>query len=206
MNEIDFLINNYQPFDELEKEHLDELRNFVKSSKDIYKRSFNGEPNITASCIVVNEDFSKVLVMHHIFHNFYKQFGGHLEGNSNLAEVAKQELEEEAGVKGKLLSERPLDFVLWNCPERIKGDIKIPPHKIYDVAFLFQIDEKQKTQVAIGEGFDIKWIDINQWRDMEFDPKSPVIKNNPHNSHYNKRIFNKVSMIKGLLEKQKERE
>ncbi|MDR1694129.1 MAG: NUDIX domain-containing protein [Lactobacillaceae bacterium] len=192
MNEIDFLINEYKPYDALENKHIARLRHFTSHKENIYERSNDGSGCITASCIVVNEDMTKVLVMHHILHDFYKQFGGHADNNPNLAEVALTELKEEGHLDGKLLSGKPIDFVIWSFGEHVKNGTTIPQHLIYDAAFLVQIPENCVPKVAPDEGFDIKWISMEEWRDMKFDPNNSVIKDNPHNSHYNKRIYEKV--------------
>lgn len=204
MKEIDFLLNEYVPHDALESKHIALLRRFVENTRNYYERPNSGGGVITASCIVVNEEMTKTLVMHHILHDFYKQFGGHADGNPDLAAVALQELKEEASLDGKLLSRKPMDFVVWNCPDRVKEGEVIPAHVIYDVAFLMQVSERSVPRVKADEGFRIKWISLEEWRDMPFDGNNAVIKNNPHNRDYNRRTHDKIVHLRNQrnLEKQ----
>lgn len=205
MKEIDFLLDGYAPYDALERKHIGQLRGFVENTPDCYARVNDGRGVITASCLVVNEEMTKTLVMHHISLDFYKQFGGHADGNPDLAAVALQELKEESDLDGQLLSPRPVDFVVWNCPERVKKEAVIPAHLVYDVAFLMSVSERAVPRVAADEGFKIKWISLAQWRDMPFDGSNAVIRNNPHNRDYNRRTYQKIIDFKERLSREKSR-
>ncbi|MDR0967299.1 MAG: hypothetical protein LBL75_00490 [Rickettsiales bacterium] len=191
MNTLDFLLFQYKPYDNLEKDDLEKLRLFSEHyKKTLYDRLPN-QPVITASAMVVNPDFTKILVMHHKLHGFYKQFGGHADGNPNLAAVANNELFEESGAKGKLLDTNPFDLIRWNFPDRNKNGIFYPAHDCFDIAFLFIMDEQIKLNPNKNEVLDTKWIYLEMWRDYS-DDNNPTYKSNPQNYDYQQRIYNKI--------------
>ena len=204
MNSVDFLLNNYIPFDDLERTDIEKFREFVsKYGEKIYDR-FNRTPDqpvITASAVVVNPYFSKVLLTHHKEHKFYKQFGGHAEGNNNLVNVACDELLDESGVTGKLLFSTPIDIIRWNFPKSEKdGDA----HDDFDIAFLFMIEESANIKPNKKEVLDTKWETLEVWRD--YNPKNnKVYIANPQNIIYQQRIFKKIKHYQEFLQKLKQR-
>lgn len=192
MNAVEYLLNNYIPFDDLERTDLEKFRKFVLEYKNkIYNRTPD-QPTITASSFVVNPDFSKTLIMHHKVHGFYKQFGGHADGNPDLALVASQELLEESGIKGKIVLNNPIDIIRWNFPERTKNNIFYPAHDCFDIAFLFIIEESEKVKINKDEVIDTKWLKLEDWRD--YSPNNSVYKTNPQNFDYQQRIYKKVKL------------
>src|SRR5258706_12466368 len=54
--------------------------------------------HITASAWIVNEDFSKVLLILHAKLGRWLQPGGHADGDENVLSVASREAEEETGL------------------------------------------------------------------------------------------------------------
>jgi len=191
---VNYILNEYKPFDDLESVDLEKFRNFISEYKNkIYDRNPN-QPVITASAIIVNPEFTKILVMHHKLHNFYKQFGGHADGESDLLKVAKKELNEEAGIDGKLIKNEPFDLIRWNFPERTKNNIFYPAHDCFDIAFLFMLDEKIKLSINTKEVLDTKWITLNEWRDYN-DLQNSVYNENPQNLNYQQRIYKKINLF-----------
>jgi hypothetical protein len=70
MTALNYLLHEYVPFDDLERADLQSFREFVaKYENTVFDRAPN-QPVITASAVVVNPGFSKILVMHHKLHGF----------------------------------------------------------------------------------------------------------------------------------------
>ena len=197
-NTVDYILNNYIPFDNLERLDLEKFRNFVLKYKDkIYDRVPN-QPVITASAIVVNSNFTKILVMHHKLHNFYKQFGGHADGDSNLVKVATKELKEESGVDGELLKSTPFDLIRWDFPDRTKNNKFYPAHDCFDIAFLFSIPENTKLSINRNEVLDTKWLSLKEWSEY-CDLENPVYVSNPQNWNYQQRVYKKIQLFADKL-------
>ncbi|MBN1281530.1 MAG: hypothetical protein JW985_01000 [Alphaproteobacteria bacterium] len=193
MNAVDFLLNKYIPFDDLERTDIEKFRKFVSEyNGNIFDRT-PGQPTITASAFVVNPNFTKTLIMHHKIHGFYKQFGGHADGNPNLASVATAELFEESGTKGQIVQTDPIDIIRWNFPERTKNDIFYPAHDCFDIAFLFIVNELEKLKINKNEVIDTKWEMLETWRD--YSPDNITYKTNPQNFDYQQRMYKKIHII-----------
>jgi hypothetical protein len=191
---IEYLLTKYKPFDDLEKGDLNRLALFVsKYGEKIYNRA-PGQPVITASAVVVNPDFTKILIMRHKLHGFYKQFGGHADGNSDLTAVAESELWQESGARGKLMDKNPYDLIRWNFPDRQKNNIFYPAHDCFDIAFLFMISDTAKINHNKKEVLDTKWVRLSDWRDYS-DMSNPVYRDNLQNMDYQQRIYKKIKLL-----------
>jgi 8-oxo-dGTP pyrophosphatase MutT (NUDIX family) len=191
---VDYLLTLYKPNDKLEITDLELFRKFVTEyGEKIYDRVPN-HPVITTSAFVVNPDFTKTLLIHHKLHGQTKQFGGHADGNSDLAGNAADELLEEAGVRGKLLSPYPIDIIRWNFPYREKNGIVYPAHDCFDILFLFMISESAKIKPNKNESFGTIWKSLDSFRD-DFDKTNPTNAVNPQNLDYQQRVYNKIKLF-----------
>ncbi|MCL2339151.1 MAG: hypothetical protein FWC51_04335, partial [Proteobacteria bacterium] len=145
---------------------------------------------------------TNILLMHHRDHDFFKQFGGHAEGNRNLPTVAKKELfQESGGIRAEPVFPNPFDLIVWRMPARLRrtDGLFYPEHDVYDIAFLFIVPDAVKFDVNRNEGFAIKWLSLTEFRDMKFNPDNPTFKNNPQNVQYNERIYEKLMILKKKL-------
>jgi len=198
MNEVEYLLNSYKPFDKLEKIDLELFRKFVAEYGNKIYDFVPKQPFITASALVLNESLTKTLVMYHNLHKTFRQFGGKAEGNSNLSAVAAEELKDESGVDGKMLSINPIDIIRWNFPTRIKKGIEYPATDCFDIAFLFMIPEITKIKPNKEQVSDTKWISLEEWRDYH-DSENDVVRANPNEQSYNQRTFKKIKMFRENL-------
>lgn len=110
--------------------------------------------HITGSAWVLNEDRTKVLLVHHAKLNRWLQPGGHADGDENVLAVALRELEEETGVKNvKLLQSGIFDLDIHPIPTRKD----FPLHDHYDVRFAVIADD-QEPLIVSEESHDVKWV------------------------------------------------
>ena len=54
--------------------------------------------HMTASSWIVNEDYTKVLMIYHNIYNSWAWTGGHADGDEDLLHVAVKEAREETGL------------------------------------------------------------------------------------------------------------
>lgn len=114
--------------------------------------------HITGSAWVLNQDQTKVLLVHHAKLNRWLQPGGHADGDENVLAVGLRELEEETGAKPiKSLVHGIFDIDIHPIPARKD----FPQHDHYDVRFAFIADEEIPIRVS-EESHDVKWIAINE--------------------------------------------
>lgn len=142
------------------KENIDKL--FMLTFLEHNSRPFDRttlEGHFTGSALVVNRDFSKILLNHHLGLDKWFQFGGHADGNSDLLAVAIRELEEESGIVGaELYSEELFDIDIHQIPFSVKKNE--PQHYHFDVRFLFLVDESVPINISTDESKEIKWVSV----------------------------------------------
>ncbi|MFN5554896.1 MAG: NUDIX hydrolase [Chryseotalea sp.] len=118
--------------------------------------------HITGSAWICNEDFSKVLLVHHAKLNRWLQPGGHADGDENIIQVALKETEEETGIKHySILAESIFDLDIHRIPERKD----MPAHDHYDIRILVQASDKQEIIVS-EESHDLKWFALDEVKNL----------------------------------------
>jgi 8-oxo-dGTP pyrophosphatase MutT (NUDIX family) len=145
-------LKEYKAFDRNEKLMQNRLLSFVHDHSDCYKRELL-IGHVTASCWVMNKNKEEVLLIHHVKLDKWLQPGGHCDGNENVYEVAKKELEEETGLIPTSIDVSIYDLDIHTIPER-KG---IPEHEHFDIRFLFTVNKNQRL-IHNHETKDMKWM------------------------------------------------
>ena len=113
-NDILIKLDNYNP-ESLEEQGSKILMiDFIETNKNCFKRE-NDEGHVTGSGWIVNEDNTKVCLVHHKKLNMWLQPGGHCDGEFRVKLVAKTEVEEETGLKtAKVVSDDIFDVLEEN--------------------------------------------------------------------------------------------
>lgn len=131
-----------------ETETLSRMEQFLDSSPDVFRREHR-VGHFTGSALVCTRSLTRVALMHHRKLEKWLQFGGHADGDSNLARVALREAEEESGLKRLCY----LDFEeVFGCPyhpvpfdldiHAIPARGEVDSHLHYDVRFLLWSEEE----------------------------------------------------------------
>ncbi len=114
--------------------------------------------HITGSAWIVNDHFSKVLLVLHAKLGRWLQPGGHADGEENVLNVAIREAEEETGLqKFSILSPLVFDIDIHPIPTRKD----FPEHFHYDVRFLVQASEQDHLLIS-EESSDLKWFPLDE--------------------------------------------
>ena len=117
-----------------------EFRRFLGSSPATFERR-HAVGHFTGSAFVVSADGERTLLMHHRKLGLWVQPGGHADGDSDLAAVARREAQEETGLRGLTLEPGIFDLDRHAIPARRDE----PEHFHYDVRFV--------VRAAAGEAF-----------------------------------------------------
>jgi 8-oxo-dGTP pyrophosphatase MutT (NUDIX family) len=123
---------------------------FVNENPICFERSCRG--HVTASCWLVNHDYTKVLLTHHRKLKTWLQLGGHADGNPNCSEVALKEAQEESGIEN-------ITFVTPAIFDIDIHPIPSPCEYHYDVRYLLQAPVDALYTVS-GESLDLAWVDF----------------------------------------------
>ena len=150
------LLHVYEPADAIEHEMWARTYSFVMNHERCFERSLLAG-HVTGSAWVVADDCHDVLLLHHRKLNKWFQPGGHCDGQSDVAAVARREVLEETGAS---LRSEPNDTLLpifdidiHSIPARGSE----PEHLHYDIRFLFRADRQAPLQPN-SESRAVRWM------------------------------------------------
>lgn len=161
-------VRDDSPWSDHEASSVRRMRDFLASSPEVFQRA-HGPGHFTGSALVCDPGLSRVALTHHRKLDKWLQFGGHADGDPNLARVALREAEEESG----LTRLSYLDFEeTLGCPHHpIPFDLDIheipargqdPVHLHYDVRFLL-FSPVESLQVN-EESHQLGWFSLAEAR------------------------------------------
>ncbi|TDE16301.1 NUDIX hydrolase [Dyadobacter psychrotolerans] len=160
-NSLLTLLNTYTTSDKTEQTMCQEIKDFVNSNPECFERTLLSG-HVTASGWIVSEDRAQVLLMHHRKLDRWFQPGGHCDGDSDVLEVAKKEVEEETGLQSfKLVQEGIFDVDIHLIPANSKDQA----HYHYDIRFLFEAHPDQELVINI-ESKDVRWIRVQEIQNL----------------------------------------
>lgn len=150
------LLNRYSEH-EPENQHSKALLiDFARHYENCCERTLT-VGHFTGSCWLVSKDGQRVLLTHHKKLGRWLQLGGHADGNSNLAQVALREAEEESGLTD--LSVEPFIFDLERHAIPARG--AEPEHYHYDVRFVVRAHGSEEYAVS-DESHALAWRVISE--------------------------------------------
>lgn len=160
-------IENYIPFDEQEQIDKEQFLEFINKFDDVLTRD-NIFGHFTASAFVINKERTKMVVVYHIINDGWIYPGGHADGIDDLLSVAVREVEEETGLKVKVLDENI--FAINSAP--VKGHVKrgkyVSAHIHLDCVYLMEADDKIPLVYREDESKGVKWVDFEDAYDESF--------------------------------------
>lgn len=158
------LLENFQPSDEKEKYDVVKIKELILKHKNIFDRACL-EGHLTASALVINPQTKMILLHNHVKLNRWLQFGGHADGDIDMAFVALKEAREETGLRDLkfLLPEGeteilPIDIDLQTIFEA-DG---VPEHYHLDFRFIFLTNAAEIPKPEEGESQELKFFTFGE--------------------------------------------
>ena len=132
---------------------------FAASHADVYQRT-HPLGHFTASAWLVSQDGARVLLTHHKKLGRWLQLGGHADGDSDLANVALREAEEESGLSGLTIIPEIFDLDAHDIPARgtVGAPNYEPAHIHWDVRFV--VRASAENFLVSEESLALSWVDI----------------------------------------------
>ena len=100
-----------------------------------------------------------------VYPNIYDAWifpGGHADGEENLLSVAVREVEEETGLKAKILDESIFAISASPIIGHIKREKYVPAHTHLDVVYLLEADDKEALAFRKKESKGVKWLPFEE--------------------------------------------
>lgn len=141
-----------------EKDSCNKIIWLIEEFGELAFHNQNWAGHITASCLVMNPERTKILLMKHKKFQKWLQFWGHSDGDIDTLATAIREFHEESGIT----IEPNMIPGFFNVDiHDIPADLKWrPPHHHYDILYLATIPEDTPFVRQESEVDDIRWFDI----------------------------------------------
>lgn len=143
----------YRPADDEQIDFHRRILDFLDEHPDDAHRRSCLVGHLTASSLVVDEDFQRVLLLHHRKLDRWLQPGGHCDGDAELAGVALKEASEESGMDGLLVVPHIVDLDIHEIPQYRD----VPAHLHLDSRFVV-IAPRDAEPVVSEESHDLAYL------------------------------------------------
>ncbi len=150
------LLNQYVESEPENQYSTELLKTFAASNENCCERTLT-VGHFTGSCWLVSNDGERVLLTHHKKLERWLQLGGHADGDSDLAQVALREAEEESGLVNLTVEPDIFDLERHAIPTRGAE----PEHYHHDVRFLVRAHGSEKFIVG-DESHALAWRNIRE--------------------------------------------
>lgn len=156
------LIENYQAFDEQEKQDQKVILKYLDLFDDMLVRE-NDLIHLTASGWILNSAHDKVLMIYHNIYDSWGWTGGHADGDADLLHVALKEAQEETGIQTfQVLSDEILALDILPVWRHVKRGKPVSSHQHANITYLLEADEHEKLIVKPDENQGVKWIPLDE--------------------------------------------
>lgn len=169
----------YQGFNaQLERSASRQIVDFVQKHDASALQRTCAEGHLTASALVINPDFDRVLLMLHAKLGKWLQLGGHVDGDEDLAASALREAREESGREDValfrwekyLLGEEDFQPMAFDCDvHEIPARKAEPAHFHFDLRYLCVLADSLEI-VRNEEAHDLRWLTLNEARELTNEP------------------------------------
>lgn len=161
---------NYETSNIQELNDLGTMIDFESKNQDSFMRS-NKVAHFSASCWIVNNDYSKVLMCYHNIYKSYSWCGGHNDGNRDFKQVCLKEAMEETGLKNiKFVSDKPLSIEILPVNSHYKNNSFVSNHLHMNISYLLIADDREKCIIKEDENSDLRWFNVDEVLDYVDEP------------------------------------
>ncbi len=161
LNVISSQLMRYKPFNEQEEKDKAIILDYLNSRENLFTRE-NEKVHFSSSAWVLNEDLTKVLMVHHNIYNSWVFPGGHVEEvQENLIDTAIREVKEETGVENvNVLLNDIFGIEVIPIKEHYRRGKFVPAHTHIDFVYLLQVSECETLKMQELENSGVRWFDI----------------------------------------------
>ena len=169
------LIRAYRPKDEMDHQVKENMLSLLKQHGDTLLTRENPIAHMTASSVIINEERTKMLMIHHKIYDTWTWQGGHTDGEEDLLQVALKEAEEETGLKSFKVLENEEGFIrkldILTVKAHYKRGKPITAHLHLNAAFLLEAKEEDTLLQNKDETNGIRWVPVSEIDALAKEPE-----------------------------------
>ncbi|MDD3170961.1 MAG: NUDIX hydrolase [Bacilli bacterium] len=128
--------------------------------------------HLTSSALILNDDFSKILMA---YHNIYKSWawtGGHVDGEEDLYEVALREAKEEVGATNLIpLTDEIVSLEILPVYGHMKRGKYVSCHLHLNVTYVFIANENDHFTMKEDENSGVMWVREKELEKYSSEPE-----------------------------------
>lgn len=139
---------------------------------DIWTRD-NTLCHLTSSAFIVNNDFTKVLVIYHNIYNSWSWVGGHADGDHDLLHVAIKETNEETGLPVdaiEVLEKEPVSIEVLPVASHVRKGKFVSCHTHLSACYLFRASEQEAVRILEDENSGVAWMEFDEFLSKTKEP------------------------------------
>lgn len=162
-------IQKIDPLDNIEKQDIADISQWIAASEQIFRIKKPDVPNkhLVAFFAPYDPISQKVLLVHHKKSDWWIFPGGHLEVNETPYACVQRECEEELGIEAEFLLTDPFFIANTTTVGMQKEHIDVT------IGFLIKCEQAMPINFAKHEFHDIAWYDLDKIPYAKSDPSMP---------------------------------
>ncbi|MCX7337996.1 MAG: NUDIX hydrolase [Alphaproteobacteria bacterium] len=168
-NHLSAIVSNIIPFDDLEKDHIEDTLTWIKSGEPLYRITSPDIPNKHLVCyfVLFDELASKILLVDHKKAGLWLPTGGHVDIDEDPMDTVKRECAEELNCQADFWADQPIFITSTvTVPANLMGR-----HTDVSLWYVLKGNHQAHYNFDPGEFHKIQWFDFD---------KIPYEKSDPH--------------------------
>lgn len=168
-SEIHQIVSSMIPFDNLEKEHIHFVLDWIESGRDLFRIEKPATPDthLVSYFVIVSPGMDQMLLVDHKKARLWLPPGGHVEPGEDPQETVRREAMEELGIVPEFLIEEPLFLTVTETV----GDLA--KHTDVTLWYLLRGNPNQILDYDPNEFHQIRWFTIDE---IPFEKSDPHLK------------------------------
>lgn len=162
----------YIPANDQEASEKKAILEYIDTFGDNILTRENIFAHMTSSGFVMNQELTKVLMVHHNIYNTWAWTGGHADGDEDLLYVAIKEAKEETGIKEVVpLMEEVASVDILPVWGHVKRGEYVATHMHLNASYILIGDEKERLMINKEENSGVKWIPADELEKYSNEPE-----------------------------------
>jgi len=173
------LVISIKPFDQLEKEHIQDVVQWIDSGSDLFRIQKPDIPpkHLVSYFVLFDKQTRKLLLIDHIKAGLWLPSGGHVEKDEDPKTTVEREIEEELFTPAEFIFNTPFFITITKTVNIDAG------HTDVSLWYLLNGNASRKLQYDPREFNGYKWLTIEEVLDTD------ITKLDPHLHRFAKKLL-----------------